>query len=154
MSRRIARRPNSMRTVKTLTLAEANLVLDAAQAKAEELGVAHVLCIADNAGYPIALRRMDGGKVTSVQIAENKAFTAAGHRRKTHTFTNTYPGEEAWGIFTQHYGRLTVFVGGYPIESEGEVVGGIGVSGGNGEQDMAVCEAGIAAFEKYLAETR
>jgi uncharacterized protein GlcG (DUF336 family) len=154
MSRRIARPPNSMRIVKTLTLAEANLVLDAAQAKAEELGVAHVLCIADNAGYPIALRRLDGGKVTSVQIAENKAFTAAGHRRKTHTFTNTYPGEEAWGIFTQHYGRLTVFVGGYPIEAEGEVVGGIGVSGGNGEQDMAVCEAGIAAFEKYLAETR
>lgn len=143
-----------MRTVKTLTLAEANLVLDAAQAKAEELGVAHVLCIADNAGYPIALRRMDGGKVTSVQIAENKAFTAAGHRRKTHTFTNTYPGEEAWGIFTQHYGRLTVFVGGYPIEADGEVVGGIGVSGGNGEQDMAVCEAGIAAFERYLAKAR
>ena len=143
-----------MRTVKTLTLAEANLVLDAAQAKAEELGVAHVLCIADNAGYPIALRRMDGGKVTSVQIAENKAFTAAGHRRKTHTFTNTYPGEEAWGIFTQHYGRLTVFVGGYPIEADGEVVGGIGASGGNGEQDMAVCEAGIAAFERYLAKAR
>lgn len=143
-----------MRTVKTLTLAEANLVLDAAEAKAEELGVAHVLCIADNAGYPIALRRMDGGKVTSVQIAENKAFTAAGHRRKTHTFTNTYPGEEAWGIFTQHYGRLTVFVGGYPIEADGEVVGGIGVSGGNGEQDMAVCEAGIAAFERYLAKAR
>lgn len=143
-----------MRIVKTLTLAEANLILDAAQAKAEELGVAHVLCIADNAGYPIALRRLDGGKVTSVQIAENKAFTAAGHRRKTHTFTNTYPGEEAWGIFTQHYGRLTVFVGGYPIEADGEVVGGIGVSGGNGEQDMAVCEAGIAAFDKYLAETR
>ena len=143
-----------MRIVKTLTLAEATLILDAAQAKAEELGVAHVLCIADNAGYPIALRRMDGGKVTSVQIAENKAFTAAGHRRKTHTFTNTYPGEEAWGIFTQHYGRLTVFVGGYPIEADGEVVGGIGASGGNGEQDMAVCEAGIAAFERYLAEAR
>jgi uncharacterized protein GlcG (DUF336 family) len=145
---------NAMRIVKTLTLAEANLVLDAAQAKAEELGVPHVLCIADNAGYPIALRRLDGGKVTSVQIAENKAFTAAGHRRKTHTFTNTYPGEEAWGIFTQHGGRITVFVGGYPIEADGEVVGGIGASGGNGEQDMAVCEAGIAAFEKYLAETR
>jgi uncharacterized protein GlcG (DUF336 family) len=143
-----------MRTVQTLTLAEANLILDAAQAKAEELGVAHVLCIADNAGYPIALRRLDGGKVTSVQIAENKAFTAAGHRRKTHTFTNTYPGEEAWGIFTQHGGRITVFVGGYPIEADGEVVGGIGASGGNGEQDMAVCEAGIAAFDKYLVASR
>ena len=98
----------------------------------------------------IALRRLDGGKVTSVQIAENKAFTAAAHRRKTHTFTNTYPGEEAWGIFTQHYGRFTVFVGGFPIEVDGEVVGGIGASGGNGEQDIASCEAGIAAFQAYL----
>ena len=139
-----------MLTKKTLSLAEAELVLDAAQKKSEEIGVAHVICVADNAGYPIALRRLDGGKITSVQIAENKAFTAAGHKRKTHTFTNTYPGEEAWGIFTQHGGRLTVFVGGYPIEVDGEVVGGIGVSGGNGEQDIAVCEAGIAAFEDYL----
>ncbi len=139
-----------MLTKKTLSLAEAELVLDAAQKKSEEIGVAHVICIADNAGYPIALRRLDGGKITSVQIAENKAFTAAGHKRKTHTFTNTYPGEEAWGIFTQHGGRLTVFVGGYPIEVDGEVVGGIGVSGGNGEQDIAVCEAGIAAFEDEL----
>ena len=85
-----------------------------------------------------------------MQIAENKDFTAASHKRKTHTFTNTYPGEEAWGVFTQHYGRLTVFMGGYPIEVDGQVVGGIGVSGGNGEEDMAVCEAGIAAFEAYL----
>ena len=139
-----------MLTKMTLSLAEAELALDAAQKKSEELGVAHVICIADNAGYPIALRRLDGGKITSVQIAENKAFTSAGHKRKTHTFTNTYPGEEAWGIFTQHGGRLTVFVGGYPIEVDGEVVGGIGVSGGNGEQDMAVCEAGIAAFEAHL----
>ena len=141
-----------MLTKMTLSLAEAELVLDAAQKKSEELGVAHVICIADNAGYPIALRRLDGGKITSVQIAENKAFTSAGHKRKTHTFTNTYPGEEAWGIFTQHGGRLTVFVGGYPIEVDGEVVGGIGVSGGNGEQDIAVCEAGIAAFEDHLRQ--
>ena len=69
-----------MRTVNTLTLAEANLILDAAQAKSEEIGIAHVLCVADNAGYTIALRRLDGGKVTSVQIAENKAFTAAAKR--------------------------------------------------------------------------
>jgi uncharacterized protein GlcG (DUF336 family) len=139
---------------RTLSLAEAELILDAAQKRSEEMGGIHVICIADHAGYPIALRRCDGGKVTSVQIAQNKAFTAAGHRRKTHTFTNTYPGEEAWGIFTQHEGRFTVFVGGYPIEADGEVVGGIGVSGGNGEQDIAVCEAGIAAFDDYLAKQR
>lgn len=141
-----------MITYQTLSLAEANLMLDAAQRKAEEIGVPQVLCVADAAGYPIALRRLDGGKVTSVQIAMNKAFTAAGHRKPTHNYKNALPGEEAFGIFTQHDGRFTVFVGGFPIVVDGKVVGGIGASGGNGEQDIAVCEAGIAAFLKHLGK--
>jgi uncharacterized protein GlcG (DUF336 family) len=135
---------------KTLSLAEAELILDAAQRKAEEIGVPEVLCVADSAGYPIALRRLDNGKVTSVQIAMNKAFTAAGHRKPTHHYKNSYPGEEAFGIFTQHDGRFTVFVGGFPIVVDGQVVGGIGASGGNGEQDIACCEAGIAALMEHL----
>jgi len=142
-----------MITYKTLSLAEANLILDASQKKAEELGVPEVLCVADAAGYPIALRRLDGGKVTSVQIAMNKAFTAAGHRKPTHGYKNALPGEEAFGIFTQHEGRFTVFVGGFPIAVEGQVVGGVGASGGNGEQDIAVCEAGIAAFMRHLGKS-
>ncbi|HUN48452.1 MAG TPA: heme-binding protein [Stellaceae bacterium] len=141
-----------MITYQTLSLAEANLILDAAQKKAEELGVPQVLCVADAAGYPIALRRLDGGKVTSVQIAMNKAFTAAGHRKPTHNYKNALPGEEAFGIFTQHDGRFTVFVGGFPILVNGKVVGGVGASGGNGEQDIAVCEAGIAAFMRHIGE--
>lgn len=143
-----------MHTYRTLTLAEAHLILDAAQRKAEELGVPETFCVADNAGYPIALRRLDGGKVTSVQIAMNKAFTAAGHRKPTHQYTNSYPGEEAFGIFTQHEGRFTVFVGGFPIFFEGQCVGAIGASGGNGEQDTATCEAGIKAFTDHLAQSR
>ncbi len=141
-----------MITYQTLSLVEANLMLDAAQRKAEEIGIPQVLCVADAAGYPIALRRLDGGKVTSVQIAMNKAFTAAGHRKPTHNYKNALPGEEAFGIFTQHDGRFTVFVGGFPIVVDGKVVGGIGASGGNGEQDIAVCEAGIAALMRRLGK--
>jgi uncharacterized protein GlcG (DUF336 family) len=139
-----------MISYQTLTLEEAHLILDAAQRKAEEIGVPEVLCVSDNAGYPIALRRLKDGKVTSVQIAINKAFTAACHRKPTHMYKNADPGEEAFGIFTQHGGRFTVFVGGFPIVVDGRVVGAIGGSGGNGEQDIAVGEAGIAAFMSYL----
>lgn len=139
-----------MHTLHTLTLEEANLILDAAQKKAIDIGVPETLCVCDNAGYPIALRRLNGGKVTSVQIAMNKAFTAAGHRKPTHMYKNSYPGEEAFGIFTQHEGRFTVFVGGFPIFVNGECVGGIGASGGNGEQDIATCEAGIQALMDHL----
>jgi uncharacterized protein GlcG (DUF336 family) len=140
-------------TYRTLSLEEAQLALDAAQAKAEEIGVLEVLCVADASGYPIALRRLDGGKVTSVQIAINKAFTAAGHRKPTDAYKNALPGEEAFGIFTQHEGRFTVFVGGFPIMVDGKCVGSVAASGGNGEQDIACCEAGIAAFTKYLAKS-
>jgi uncharacterized protein GlcG (DUF336 family) len=139
-------------TYKTLSLEEAELMLDAAQKKAQEMGVPEVLCVADSAGYPIALRRLNGGKVTSVQIAMNKAFTAAGHRKPTHHYKNALPGEEAFGIFTQHEGRFTVFVGGFPVVVDGQVVGGIAASGGNGEQDIACCEAGIAALMSHLGK--
>ena len=141
-----------MITYKTLSLEEAELMLDAAQKKAQEMGVPEVLCVADSAGYPIALRRLNGGKVTSVQIAMNKAFTAAGHRKPTHHYKNALPGEEAFGIFTQHEGRFTVFVGGFPVVVDGQVVGGVAASGGNGEQDIACCEAGIAALMSHLGK--
>ena len=139
-----------MLTIRTLSLEEAEIALDAAQQRAEEIGVPEVLCVADASGYPIALRRLDGGKVTSVQIAINKAFTAAGHRKPTHNYKNALPGEEAFGIFTQHEGRFTVFVGGYPIFVDGQCVGALAASGGNGEQDETVCQAGIAALMEYL----
>ena len=141
-----------MITYRTLSLAEAQLILDAAQKRGQEIGVSEVLCVADAAGYPIALRRLDGGKVTSVEIAMNKAFTAAGHRRPTHQYTTAQPGGEAFGIFTQHEGRFTVFVGGFPVLVEGQVVGAIAASGGNGDQDTEVCQAGIDAFKRHLGK--
>jgi uncharacterized protein GlcG (DUF336 family) len=141
-----------MITTSRLTLDEAKLMLDAALATAAELSVASVVCISDAAGWPIAVHRPDGGKPTSVEIAMNKAFTAACHRRPTHTYTNAQPGEEAFGIMNMHGGRFTIFVGGWPIEVKGEVVGGIGVSGGHTREDIACCKAGITALLEHLGE--
>ena len=127
-----------MHTYKTLTLAEAHLMLDAAQKKAEELGVPEVLCVADNAGYPIALRRLDGGKVTSVQIAMNKAFTAAGHRKRTDNYKNSLPGEEAFGIWVIVERETNTVIG--EAGFEGQPAGGVlelfysGVPGRRGAQ--------------------
>jgi uncharacterized protein GlcG (DUF336 family) len=136
--------------VKQLTLAEAELMLDAAQAEAERRGIGQTLCIADAGGWPIALRRLDGGKPTSPEIAMNKAFTAACHRRPTHTYTNAQPNEEAFGIMNMHGGRFSIFVGGWPIEVEGQVVGGVGVSGGHTADDIACCQAAITALHESL----
>ena len=140
-----------MISVRRLTLEDARIILAGAEAKAKELGVAETICVCDDGGHPIALHRMTGARITGVEIAIAKAFTAAGHRRATHTFTTppggpALPGNEAFGIHATHPGRFAIFVGGFPVEVDGEIVGGIGVSGGNGEQDTQVGEAGIAAL--------
>jgi len=129
---------------------------DAALAKAREIGVAQTVCIADEGGFPLLIERMDGARVTGPQIAWNKAFTAAGHKRSTHLFNTpphgpALPGNEAFGIQWSFEGRFAVFVGGFPIVVEGQVVGGIGLSGGNGEQDIACGLAGLAALATLLA---
>ena len=128
----------------------------AALRKAGEIGVPETVCVVDDGGYPMALERMDGARITGPQIAWNKAFTAAGHKRSTHLFNQppsgpALPGNEAFGIQWSFDGKFAIFVGGFPIVVNGEVVGGIGLSGGNGEQDTACGVAGLQALRDLLA---
>jgi uncharacterized protein GlcG (DUF336 family) len=139
-----------------LELVEARHMVDAAVRKAAEIGVLESVCVVDEGGFPLVLERMDGARVTGPQIAWNKAFTASGHKRSTHLFNQPpngpgLPGNEAFGIQWSFEGRFAAFVGGYPIVVDGEVVGGIGLSGGNGEQDTACGVAGLQALRELLA---
>jgi uncharacterized protein GlcG (DUF336 family) len=144
-----------MRTAFKLELAEARAMAQAALRKADELKVPETVCIVDDGGYPIALERMDGARVTGPQIAWNKAFTAAGHKRSTHLFTTppngpALPGNEAFGIQWSFEGRFAVFVGGFPVVVDGEVIGGVGLSGGNGEQDTKCALAALQALKDLV----
>ena len=145
-----------MKTAFKLDLKEARAMVRAALAKAEEIRVAETVCIADDGGYPLALERMDGARLTGPQIAWNKAFTAAGHRRSTHLFTQppggpALPGNEAFGIQWSFDGRFAAFVGGFPVVVNGEVIGGVGLSGGTGEQDTRCGLAALQALKELLA---
>lgn len=139
-----------------LELREARHMVAAAVRKAEQIGVLESVCIVDDGGYPLLLERMDGARITGPQIAWNKAFTAAGHKRSTHLFNTApngpaLPGNEAFGIQWSFDGKFAVFVGGYPIVVNGEVIGGVGLSGGNGEQDTACGVAALEALRDLLA---
>src|SRR5579875_1320725 len=145
-----------MRNSLKLELKEARAMAQAALARAGEIGVLETVCVVDDGGYPLALERMDGARITGPQIAWNKAFTAAGHKRSTHLFSKppsgpALPGNEAFGIQLSFEGRFAVFVGGFPIVVDGEVVGGIGLSGGNGEQDTQCGLAALAALQEALS---
>ena len=144
-----------MKTALKLEAAEARLMARAALAKAQEIGVPETVCITDEGGFPLVLERMDGARVTGPQIAWNKAFTAAGYKRSTHLFNTApngpaLPGNEAFGIQWSFEGKFAVFVGGYPIVVNGEVIGGVGLSGGNGEQDTACGVAALQALREHL----
>jgi len=145
-----------VKTAVKLELSEARCMVAAALRKAGEIGITETVCVVDEGGYPIALERMDGARITGPQIAWNKAFTAAGHKRSTHLFNQppngpALPGNEAFGIQWSFDGKFAVFVGGFPIVVNDEVVGGVGLSGGNGEQDTQCGIAALKALQDLLA---
>ncbi|MGR2738189.1 GlcG/HbpS family heme-binding protein [Billgrantia sp. Q4P2] len=147
-----------MKQVFRLELEEAKLMVEAAKQRSEEIGVLETICVVDDGGYPLALERMNGARVTGPQIAWNKAFTAAGHKRSTHLFNTApngpaLPGNEAFGIQWSFEGKFAVFVGGFPIVVDGEVIGGVGLSGGNGEQDTQAGLAALQALQDHLRES-
>jgi uncharacterized protein GlcG (DUF336 family) len=148
-----------MKQTLKLELAEARAMAAAAIAKAHAIGVLETVCIVDDGGYPLVLERMDGARITGPQIAWNKAFTAAGHKRSTHLFNTppngpALPGNEAFGIQWSFEGKFAVFVGGFPIVVNDEVIGGVGLSGGNGEQDTACGVAALQALQDLLTSLK
>ena len=130
-----------------LTLEGTKIILAASEAKAKEIGVPMSIAIVDEGCNLITFENMDGAKITSIDIAMNKAFTAAGSRKGTHEYAEVAsPGKPAFGIHVSNQGRFTIFGGGLPILIKGEVVGGVGCSSGTAEQDREVAQAGLAAL--------
>jgi uncharacterized protein GlcG (DUF336 family) len=121
-------------------------MIEAAEAKAREMGHPFVIAVVDDSGILKAFSRMDGAALLSVQIAQDKAYTAAGFGLPTdawHEFVKDDP-PLAMGA-APGIDRLVVFGGGYPVKIGDAVVGGIGVSGGHYSQDMEVALAGLSA---------
>ena len=130
-----------------VTLNDARRIIAAAEKKAEEIGQPMNIAVADGGGNLVAHVRMDGAWIGSVDISIKKAYTSRAFDIATHDLAeHCQSGGQFFGIHTTNDGRITIFAGGVPLKREGKVVGAIGVSGGSGEQDRAVAEAGAAAF--------
>jgi len=130
-----------------LTLNDAMKVINAAQKKAATIGQPMNIAVADGGGNLVAHVRMDGAWLGSIDISIKKAFTARAFDIATKDLAPlAQPGADFFGINTSNDGRVMIFAGGVPLRRAGEVVGAIGVSGGSGEQDQAVAEAGAASF--------
>jgi uncharacterized protein GlcG (DUF336 family) len=131
----------------SVTAKMARAMIEAAEQKATEMGHPFVIAVVDDSGVLKAFSRMDGAPLLSVQVAQDKAYTAVGFGMGTdawHDFVKDDP-PLAMGAVTG-IDRLIVFGGGYPIKVGEAVVGAIGVSGGHYSQDMEVARAGLSAL--------
>nr|OQO24976.1 hypothetical protein B0A51_05751 [Rachicladosporium sp. CCFEE 5018]OQO26317.1 hypothetical protein B0A51_05168 [Rachicladosporium sp. CCFEE 5018]OQO26813.1 hypothetical protein B0A51_04396 [Rachicladosporium sp. CCFEE 5018] len=144
------------RPLPTLSQAAAKLAAEAAEAKAREMGIDFNIALVDSTLHLLHFTRMPVAKLTSISIAIDKAFTAAGHRLPTSNYTNSpaaknfVPGGAAYGIHNSNGGRFTLIGGGIPIVVDKVVVGAIGVSTGTPAQDEEVAKAGVEAVERWV----
>jgi uncharacterized protein GlcG (DUF336 family) len=130
-----------------ITLNDARRIIAAAEAKATVIGQPMNIAVADGGGNLVAHARMDKAWLGSIDISIKKAYTSRAFDIATKDLaTHSQSGGQFFGIHASNDGRIMIFAGGIPLKKNGEVVGAIGVSGGSGEQDHAVAEAGVAAF--------
>lgn len=122
----------------------AEILVAAAREAALGLGVPMAVAVADAEGGAQWFARQDGTLPISTDLAINKAYTAAVIRMPTDELGRlAQPGAALYGIGNGHGGRIVLFGGGFPLCLDGRVVGGIGVSGGSVEQDMAVAKVAL-----------
>ena len=130
-----------------VTLTQAQAIVEAARAKADEIDVPMNIAVVDAGNNLTAFVRMDGAWLGSIDIAQNKAYTARAFDMSTKDLAPLcQPNQPLFGINASNQGRLIIFAGGIPLESGGDLIGAVGVSGGSVEQDHEVAEAGVAAL--------
>ena len=133
-----------------LTLEGARAILAAAEGKAREIKIPQNIAIVDEGGHLLVFARMDGVKLSSIEVALTKAISAALRR----TPTGPSPSRDdpsvflSLGLSLATDGKLTCIRGGLPLVVNGQCVGALGVSGGT-EEDVLVAQAGVEALARF-----
>ena len=128
------------------SLALALRLLEAVRAEASARSLALAACVVDAGGHVIAAQRMDGAALGAMRLAEGKAYTAVLWGTRTGDFTeSTQPGGADWGWNTTD-DRVVVYAGGIPLVADGQLVGGLGASGGAADEDEACVAAAAQAL--------
>jgi uncharacterized protein GlcG (DUF336 family) len=142
---------SSRTVIKPSIAAEAAITLiAAAERKATEINVPMVIAVVDESGVLKAFSRMDGAPLLSIDLAVDKAYTAAAFGIPTSAWFDMIKDDPPLLHNMLKTPRLVVIGGGIPIDLGG-IAGAVGVSGGSYEQDMLVAEAGVSALREQRA---
>lgn len=128
-----------------ITLEQAKKVMAGAEAEAREHGWNVVIAILDSGANLVLLQRLDDTQLGSIQVAQEKAYSAVAFRRSTKVFQDLI-GQGGPNLRLFHLSGASVLEGGLPIIADGQVIGGIGVSGVTSAQDAQIAAAGLAAL--------
>ncbi len=130
---------------KVLDLAKAKAIISTVEEQARAAGMQAVIAVVNAEGNPIAVHVMDGAYLVSYEVAVKKAYTAVAVKMSTMELSALcQPGGTFYGL--QALDKVITFGGGIPLTVDGVIVGGLGVSGGTGEEDHALALQGVAAF--------
>ena len=134
------------RMIESLTLADAKCMIEAAERKADEIGIAYDVAIVDAGGHLVAFFRQDGALIGSIDIAIDKARTARMFDTSTDSLAAlAQPMAPLYGIQNSNRGNIIIFGGGIPVVRNNKVIGAVGASAGTVQQDIAIAEAAVAA---------
>lgn len=140
---------NEIQPVPEIKLKCAMRLAEKIKAKAKEMDVRAVIAISNRSAQPILVECMDDSYIASYDIAVNKAFTVVSLKMPTSKLKElAKPDGSLCGIQFTNQGKIVIFGGGEPLaDSKGNIVGGLGVSGGTEEQDTALAAYGKEIFE-------
>ena len=135
-----------------IDLALGQRMAGAARRSAVASGALVSIAIVDAGGHLVVFERMDGAEIAGPVLARDKAFTAVAHRVATQELTDlVLPGADLAGMNSADGGRYIAFGGGLPLWDADRVIGGVGVSGGSSEQDVAAATAALEVFAAALS---
>ena len=127
-----------------ITLEQAEAVVAAGRVEAESIGVPMNIAVVDAGNNLTAFARQDGAWLGSIDIAQNKAYTARAFDSATgDLYPETQPGGSLYGLSASNDGNVITFPGGIPLKDGETIVGAVGVSGGTVDQDQQVAEAAV-----------
>jgi uncharacterized protein GlcG (DUF336 family) len=135
---------NAHLSTHSITRRAAVELIAAARSASAELGVDMAIAVTDSSGHLRAFEAMDGTPFLAHTVAIDKAWTAAAYRLPTHVWSAVVQQPDTAQL--AHLPRLVAVGGGYPIAVDGTVLGGLGLSGGNWEQDQRAAQSALRAL--------
>ena len=135
----------------TITLQLAKQLMEIIEKRAEAVGLKAVIALCNDHGNPIAVHCMDDAFLVSYDVATKKAYTSVAVKMSTMELSKiAQPGQTFYGVDKLDGGKIIIFGGGIPLKVDNKIVGGLGISGGTGEQDHDLAVFGEAAFQELI----